>query len=74
MSYQIGFSKPDPRIYEHVIEKLSFEPNQTIFIDDKKSNIDAAKRSGINAIRFTDFLLLKNSLSSFDLLLSNMPR
>ena len=68
MSYQIGISKPDPRIYEHVIEKLSFEPNQIIFIDDKKSNIDAAKSSGINAIHFTDFPLLKNLLSSFGLL------
>jgi len=27
MSYQIGFSKPDARIYQHAIEKLSFEPN-----------------------------------------------
>lgn len=69
MSYQIGVSKPDPRIYRYVIEKLSFEPNQIIFIDDKKSNIDAAKRSGINAIQFTDFPQLKNSLSSFGLLL-----
>ncbi len=69
MSYQIGVSKPDPRIYEHVIEKLSFEPNQIIFIDDKKSNINAAKKSGINVIHFTDFPLLKNSLSSFGLLL-----
>lgn len=65
MSYQIGVSKPDPRIYEHAIEQLSFEPYQIIFVDDKESNVDAAKRSGINAIHFTDFSRLKNSLSTF---------
>lgn len=68
MSYQIGISKPDPRIYEYVIEKLSFDPNQIIFIDDKKSNVDAAKRSGINVIQFTDSSGLKNLLSAFDVI------
>ena len=65
MSYQIGFSKPDFRIYEYVIKKLPFEPNQMIFIDDKKSNVEAAEKSGINAVYFTNFLNLIQSLSDF---------
>ena len=67
MSYQIGLSKPDLRIYEHVLDTLSFEPDQMLFIDDKEANVDAAKRSGINAIHFTDFTQLKNSLSVFSI-------
>jgi putative hydrolase of the HAD superfamily len=65
MSYQIGFSKPDPRIYEHVIERLAFEPSQMIFIDDKEPNVHAAKGFGINAIHFTDFLELRKLLSKY---------
>ena len=67
MSYQIGFSKPDSRIYEHVIERLPFDPTQMIFIDDKAPNVEAAKRSRINAIHFTGFSELVESLSGYDL-------
>ena len=66
MSYQIGFSKPDPRIYEHAIERLAFEPNQMIFIDDKEPNVHAAKDFGINAIHFTNFPELRKLLSTYN--------
>ncbi|MDH3501931.1 MAG: HAD family phosphatase [Nitrosopumilus sp.] len=65
LSYQIGFSKPDPRIYEYVIEKLPFDSNQMLFVDDKESNIDAAKSSGMNAIHFTNCSELEKSLFSY---------
>ena len=74
MSYQIGFSKPDLRIYHHVIKNLPFEPNQMIFIDDKESNVSAAKQTGINAIHFTDFSNLEESLVRHGLDTGNMPR
>ena len=70
MSYQIGLSKPDTRIYEHVIEILPFDPTQMIFIDDKVSNIQSAKKSSINAIHFTGYLDLVKSLSDCGL---NVP-
>ena len=67
MSYEIGFSKPDSRIYEHVIDKLPFEPNTMLFIDDKKSNVDAATDSGLEAIHFTGYSKLKESLAKYGL-------
>lgn len=67
MSYRIGFSKPDSRIYEHVIQRLPFDPPQMIFIDDKESNVEAAKRSRIKAIHFTGFPELIKSLSRYGL-------
>ena len=65
MSYKIGFSKPDSRIYKYVIDKLPFKPEDMIFIDDKKSNVEAALDSGIHAIHFTDYDELKKSLSKY---------
>ena len=66
MSYQIGFSKPDPRIYEHVIEKLPFSADELLFIDDKPSNVESAKNCGIESIHFTNFDNLKSSLNEFE--------
>ena len=65
MSYQIGFSKPDSRIYKHVIENLSFGPGSMLFIDDRKPNVDAAKGAGLNAIHYTGFANLQSSLSEY---------
>ena len=67
MSYQIGFSKPDPRIYQHIMKALPFEPNNTLFIDDKKPNVDAAISEGINGIHYTSFPDLAQSLSKYGL-------
>ena len=65
MSYQIGFSKPDSRIYEYVIDKLPYSPDELLFIDDKPSNVESAKNCGIESIHFTNFDNLQSSLEQF---------
>ncbi len=65
MSYEIGFSKPDSRIYKHVIESLPFEAQKMLFIDDREENVKAAIDSGLQAIHFLDYENLKKSLSGF---------
>ncbi|QUC64953.1 HAD family phosphatase [Nitrosopumilus sp. K4] len=65
MSYQIGFSKPNPKIYEHVLERLPFKPNEVFFIDDKQSNVDAARKFGLKSVLFEDDVLLKKSLDEY---------
>lgn len=67
MSYKIGFSKPDYRIYEHVIDSLPFEPDELIFIDDRPSNVVSAQKYGINSIHFTNHEKLKESLENLDI-------
>ena len=51
-SFQLGIAKPDPAIYRHTLNKLSVRPQETLFIDDKQANIDAARTLGINAVLF----------------------
>lgn len=52
ISAEVGFMKPDPRIYHLVIEKIGITPKEAIFIDDVQVNIDAANKVGIHGIRF----------------------
>ncbi len=53
LSIEMGFSKPDPRAFEKVIEGLGLPPENISFIDDKAPNVSAAKDSGMKAILFT---------------------
>jgi putative hydrolase of the HAD superfamily len=44
--------KPHPAIYRAAVEISGFAAGQTLFIDDKQENCDAAVSQGMNAIRF----------------------
>lgn len=47
LSYQMGVMKPNPKIYEMLIEKSGVIPQQTLFIDDGEKNIAAAREFGL---------------------------
>ncbi len=46
-------AKPDPAIYRHTLQQLGTRPEETLFLDDKIENIDAARTLGIRAIQFS---------------------
>ena len=52
VSYELGLLKPDKAIYQSVLAKLNAKPEEVIFIDDKRENVEAAKSLGINGIVF----------------------
>ena len=45
-SYEEGFAKPDPRIFEAVVRNFGIRPEETIFFDDSKANTEAAEKLG----------------------------
>lgn len=47
-SYEAGCCKPDPRIFDYVVEKLGILPEETLFFDDSMANIEAARKQGFN--------------------------
>jgi putative hydrolase of the HAD superfamily len=61
-SYQLHIAKPDPEIYLYTLQRLGTLPNETLFLDDKKVNVDAALDLGIKAIQFTDVQTLRDDL------------
>jgi putative hydrolase of the HAD superfamily len=61
-SYQLLMAKPDPAIYRHVLKELETEPEQTLFLDDKLVNIEAAQALGMKAIQFSTVAKLRQDL------------
>ena len=62
LSYEIGWMKPDPKIYDSVIESLRVPPGEILFIDDIQENIDAAVEKGMKGIVFTSADQLRRDL------------
>jgi len=54
VSYQLGVRKPDQRAYLIPAKRMGVEPAQCIFVDDRKSNCDAATSVGMQAIHFKE--------------------
>jgi putative hydrolase of the HAD superfamily len=52
-SYQVGFNKPDKRVYQAILKKLKLAPEECVFIDDKESSLKPALELGMKAILFT---------------------
>lgn len=63
-SYQLGMAKPDPAIYREVLEKLGVPAQETLFIDDKPENIEAARKLGMMGLVFTNVDKLQEDLSA----------
>jgi putative hydrolase of the HAD superfamily len=61
-SYQLGIAKPDPAIYRHTLAQLGTLPEETLFIDDKIENVEAARVLGIQAIQFSTVEQLRADL------------
>lgn len=47
-----GIAKPDQAIYELAHQRFGVEPAETLFIDDRQENIDAALTYGFQAYHF----------------------
>ena len=57
--------KPEKEIYEEILIKFSLNPEETVFIDDMKVNIEAAEKFGIKGIHLPDWTKLKEKLEEF---------
>ena len=61
-SYQLHMAKPDPAIYRHTLTELGTRPEETLFLDDKLANIEAARALGIKALQFSTIERLREDL------------
>ncbi len=62
LSHKVGFTKPDPRIYQEVLTRSGLAANEIVFVDDLERNVAAAAALGINSIRFIGIDDLKEKL------------
>lgn len=54
VSSDIGVSKPHPKIFSVMLEKLSIAPREAIFVDDMHGNVAGAVGVGIHGVQFID--------------------
>lgn len=61
-SYQLGIAKPDPAIFQYALKHLGTAAADTLFIDDKPVNVEAARTLGMKALVYTTFPALRYDL------------
>lgn len=53
LSYEVGALKPDPRIYQDALRKLSLPPEACVYIDDLAPFAEAATKLGLHGLTYT---------------------
>ncbi len=65
-----GVAKPDPRIYQVLLDRYRLPAARTLFVDDKPVNVSAARAVGMQALLFTSAPALRTELVTRGLLQS----
>ncbi len=60
--------KPDPKIYQVLLDRNGLEAGECLFIDDSQANVDAARALGMKAHHFQGAAGLREKLTEFGLL------
>lgn len=53
-SAKIGLRKPDPRIYQMMVEALGVDPDKCVYLDDLGVNLKPAREMGMTTIKVID--------------------
>lgn len=62
VSCMTGLRKPDHGAYAHVLTELGVPADRCVFVDDRVSNCEAARRGGIRSVLFEGVVPLRASL------------
>lgn len=49
LSYQLGMTKPDRDIFDHVVADLDLPSDRVLFLDDNPANVEGARAAGLHA-------------------------
>ena len=61
-SYRVHMVKPNPAIYRYTLAKLGALPEETLFLDDRAVNVEAALAVGMKALKFSTLDRLRADL------------
>ena len=53
VSGEVGMVKPDPLIYQIVIDRFGINPEHTVYVDDRLENVQAAEQLGMIGHHFS---------------------
>ena len=63
-----GVVKPDPAIFQLLIQRYDLRPGATVFVDDSPANVAGAEVVGLRALHFTGAAQLRADLQRLGLL------
>ena len=66
LSSEVALLKPEPQIYLEHLRKSGSQPEQAVFIDDRRPNVDGALAVGMEAIWYQNPEQLRTDLSKLD--------
>ena len=58
-----GYVKPDPRLFQILLDRYGLKAEECIFVDDNPDNVTAAERLGMRGIVFTNAENLRKELA-----------
>lgn len=64
ISGEVRLAKPDPAIFEHLLERFSLERETALFIDDSPGNLESARSVGMQALHFASVPQLRADLAA----------
>ena len=67
ISGEVGAAKPDPRIYQALVERHGLDPASLAFVDDVPANVAAAEDLGMRGLTFTSAAALRQDLEALGL-------
>jgi len=62
LSYQLRALKPEPLIFEKMLERLSFNPTDIFYVDDVEENVHAGEQLGFACHLFRERQVLEEEL------------
>ena len=62
LSFQDKLIKPMPEIYRLILDRYRLEPDECVFMDDTRANVEGAKAAGIHAFVFENIAQAKEEL------------
>jgi 2-haloacid dehalogenase len=57
-----GVTKPEPRLFEILVDRYGVDPSGSLFVDDAPANVEAAAALGFATERFTDAPALRERI------------
>jgi 2-haloacid dehalogenase len=67
LSSEVKVCKPDPEIYRILLKRYGLLPAESVFIDDRQENIDAADALGIHTILFQTAQQVRERIMNYEL-------
>jgi putative hydrolase of the HAD superfamily len=65
-SARIGYAKPDPRVFAHVLATLGIAADECVFTDDSPPKCEGARTVGMHVVDYTNAAELERALRLFE--------